>query len=127
MIFLGGVDYPLHRLNVLSYGANVPHIQTVCEYTFYRGVIEGQQQLLVQVVLPKDAQEVQLLLSLLHQGLDVMSTGEFAGDVGVQKPEGGDSFHMLSVYDEGSVVQPVLPEVHDKFFCFMDIQNQVVC
>ena len=64
---------------------------------------------------------MQPLLSHLHQGLDVVNPGEFVGDVGTQKPKGGDSFHTLSVYEEGSVVLHVLPEVHDKLFCFMEI------
>ena len=52
--FLGSVDDPLHRLPVLSCGANVPHTQTVCMFPFHRGVIGGKQQLLVQVVFPED-------------------------------------------------------------------------
>lgn len=33
---LGGIDYPLHCLPVLSYGACVPYAQTVRQYTFHR-------------------------------------------------------------------------------------------
>ena len=62
---LGSVYDPLHRLPVPSCGACEPHTQAVC-YALHRGVIEGQQQLCVQVVLPEDAQEVKPLLSLLH-------------------------------------------------------------
>jgi len=43
---------------------------------------------------------VQPLLSLFHQGLDVVSPGEVAGDVGAQKPEGCDSLHTVSLYEE---------------------------
>jgi len=52
-----------HRLSILSCVANVPHTQAVCKYTFHREVIEGHQQLLVQVVLPEDVQEVHILIS----------------------------------------------------------------
>ena len=45
---------------------------------------------------------------------------------GGQKPEGGDSLHLFSIYEEGGVVMSVLPEVHDEFFCLLDIQGQVV-
>ena len=53
----------------------------------------------------------------------MVSPGEVAGNVGAQKPEGGDSFHAFSIYEEESVALPVLPEVHNKLFYFMDIQG----
>ena len=41
------------------------------------------------------------LLSLLNQGPDVVGPGVVCGDVGAQKPEGGDSLHLFSIYEEG--------------------------
>jgi len=67
-------------------------------------MIEGQQQLRVQIVLPEETQEVQPLLSLLYQDPDVVSPGVVCGDVGAQKPEGVDSLHLFSVYKEGGVI-----------------------
>ena len=46
--------------------------------------------------------------------------------MGAQKPEGGASLHLFSVYKEGGVVLSGLPDIHDEFFGFMDIQGQVV-
>ena len=54
-------------------------------------MIEGQQQLCVQFVFPEDTQEVLSLLSFLNQGPDVVGPGVVCGDVGAQKPEGGDN------------------------------------
>lgn len=47
------------------------------------------------------------LLSLLNHGPDVESPGVVCRDVGVQKLEGGDSFHLLSIYEERGVVLSV--------------------
>lgn len=47
-------------------------------------------------------------------------------DVGGQKLEGRDGFHPFSIYEEGGVVLSVLLEVHNKLFCLLDVQGQVV-
>lgn len=48
-------------------------------------------------------EEVQVLPSLLYQGIWVVFPGEVDGDVGVQKPQVGDIFHPLSNYNERGV------------------------
>lgn len=65
---------------------------------------EGQQQLLVQVLLPQHTEEVQLLLGLLYQGDGGVGPGEVGGDVGAQKPEGGDRFNLFFIYNESGPV-----------------------
>lgn len=87
---------------------------------------EGQRLFGLQVVLPEDKQEVQLLLSLLHQGPDVEGLGVVSEDVGGQKREGDDGFHPFSIYEEGGVVLCVHLEVHNTLFCPLDIPAQVV-
>ncbi|MEQ2219144.1 hypothetical protein XENOCAPTIV_013205, partial [Xenoophorus captivus] len=47
---------PLNRLSVLSCGACVPHTQTVHQYALHQGVIEGQQQLCLQVILSQEVE-----------------------------------------------------------------------
>lgn len=64
----------------------LPHTQEV--------VIEGQQHLLVHVILSQDMKEVQRLPGLLCQGVCVVDPGEVGRNVGSQKPEGGDRLHL---------------------------------
>lgn len=84
--FLRSVKYPLPSLPNLGSALYLPHTLEV--------VIEGQQHLLVHVILSQDMKEVQPLLGLLCQGVCVVDPGEVGGNVGSQKPEGGDGFHL---------------------------------
>lgn len=46
--------------------------------------------------------------------------------MGAQETKVGDGFHTFSIYKEGCMVLSVFPKIHDEFFGFMDIQDQVV-
>ncbi|MED6273202.1 hypothetical protein CHARACLAT_004220 [Characodon lateralis] len=83
----------------------------VCQYTLHRGVIEGQQQLCVQIVLPEDTQEVEPLLGLLYQGSDIVDPGLVCGDEGGQEPEGGDIFNRAESHCLWVALQKVLNPV----------------
>lgn len=65
-------------------------------------MVEGQHQLLVQVILPRDTEEAQLLMGLLYQGDGSVGPGEVGRYVGAQKLEGGDRYYPFSIYNEGS-------------------------
>lgn len=67
-----------------------------------------------------------LLLGLLQQGVGVVGPEEISRDMGAHNPEGGDSFHTFSIYEDRSVVPFVLPELPRKFFSLEDVQFQVV-
>ncbi|XP_054655408.1 kinase non-catalytic C-lobe domain-containing protein 1 [Dunckerocampus dactyliophorus] len=86
---------PVIAFNLLKQQDVARCSRAVCYYTLYRRSVEGQQQLLVQVVLPENAQEVKPLLSLPHQGLDVSGPRMVGRDVQAQELEGGNNFHLI--------------------------------
>lgn len=43
---------------------------------------------------------MQPLLGFLYQGDGVVGPGEISGDVGAQKPEGGDRFTLFYICDD---------------------------
>lgn len=85
-------------MGVLLITLCVPNTQAVGEHPPHWELVEVQQQLLVQVIVPKDTEEVQLLMGLLN--ICVVGPGKISKDMGAQKPEGGDRFHLSSDYNE---------------------------
>lgn len=71
--------------------------QAVREHTLHM----DQQQLLVHVTLPQDMGECTRCWAFFYQGDCVASPHEISGAVVPQKPEGGDTFNLFTIYNEG--------------------------
>lgn len=103
-----------------------PRCNTVLQYTLYGGSVEGNQQLLLQIVLPEHSQEVESLLSPLHHHCGVGSPGQFIIDLHTHEFRGVDPFHTDATDVKRGRVCSKFPKVQDEFFCFCGAQLEDV-
>ncbi len=62
---LGRVDDPLERLPLCNCAAGKPHTDAVCKDALYGAAVEGHQQFLCKLIVPKNSQKLQTLMCLL--------------------------------------------------------------
>ena len=120
---LGSVYDPLHCLPVLGCGACVPHTQTVRQYALHRGVIEGQQQL--RVPSWGHAESVAAAEPSLP-GPRCCESRSGLRRCGCPETWRCWQSPLALLWWGGGVVLSDLPEVHDKFFSFMDVEGVLV-
>ena len=73
---LSCVDHSLQCSPICCQAPRVPHCDAVRQDALHGGSVEHHQQPLLQVVLPEDSQEVELLLGLLYHRRGVDSPRE---------------------------------------------------
>ena len=88
--------------------------------------IEGHQQSLRDVVLPKNLQEVEFLLGLCYQLSSESCPGQVLVDVDSQEVGARDPLHTIPIEDKWLDMILSLPQFQYQLLCLCSVEEQVV-
>lgn len=122
----GCVNYALKSFPVVFSAAPAPHSDAAGKDALNGASIESAHDGWWSTCPSESAQEVETLLSLLHQRCSVGSPGEIFTDVHPQEFGAAHSLHIGTIDGQWQVFGVTSPEVNNNLFGFSDVQQEVV-
>eukprot|EP00061_Rhincodon_typus_P011177 g36010.t1 len=111
---------------VLGRAVAVPGCYAPGQYAFYGASVKVGEGHYGYAEFPEPPEEEEALLCLLDHLIYVGRPGQFVGYRHSKELDTLNPFNLCSIDEDGDGFSSVLSEVSDQFFCFADIERELV-